>query len=421
MARSARPRARSRFVPADPNRFEIALPGFRSQSLTLDESHGGKIDLRLVYEPRHVLNHANAVDTTPLTHRSGRMFLVDRGGNVTAMRPGAERPDWSYKTGDLSGLLSRAFDRGSEIVFASLDGELRALTAENGRVAWTVPDLPTETEPVMIDRYLAIATTDDRLCIVDLDDRSKSEMTIDSGGRTRLLAAGQRLIVVTTSGISAYAVPSLKQLWSTPLQNLTELAVTATDNNVVAIDDHGNIVCLMSKDGSENWRGIEDATVIGSPVVDGNAVLVLSEQRLVRMSLADGSRRRATENVASRWIANPLLVGERLLLPTSTGENRRAGRRHRRPALHARGQQPRRASAAVAEGCAGGSVGPPPALLSGAALIPGRCERRRLTDATPSDSRHSAPKDLANRNAPIASAVTRQGCPAGPNIRRNQS
>ncbi|MCA8948106.1 MAG: PQQ-binding-like beta-propeller repeat protein [Planctomycetes bacterium] len=308
------------YVPADPNRFALELPGFRPASATPEGAHGGVLALQLVLAPSHEFEHSSAVDTAPLAAAAGPTFLVDRGGNVSALTPGEKLPHWTFKTGDLSGLLTRPFRHGSQIVFGSLDGQLRALEGDSGRLAWSVPGLPTEIEPAQFDQFLALATTDDRLAVVDLDTHTVTEMPLGGAGRARVLAAGNRLIVATPTGIAAYAVPSLKRLWQQPMPNLLELRVAATESDVVAIDDRGNVACFQAKDGSENWRGVEDANVVGLPLIDGNAVIVLSQQRLVRMSLADGSRRRAVTNEEQRWISAPLQVGSRLLIGTATGE-----------------------------------------------------------------------------------------------------
>ena len=125
-----------------------------------------------MFEPQSSFEHTNAVDVAPTRDNRGRMFLVDRGGNVTAFATDTGDSVWSYQTEDLSGLLSKAFLHREHIVFASLDGDLRALNAKTGSVAWSMPALPTEVAPVKFDKFLAIATTDNRLCVVDLDSRS---------------------------------------------------------------------------------------------------------------------------------------------------------------------------------------------------------------------------------------------------------
>lgn len=308
------------FVPADPNRFLIALDGFRSREVTLDDDHAGRLSLRLVYEPRHALEHPNAVDAPPLTGDDRRMFLVDRGGNVTSMTPGVEPPHWSYKTGDLSGLLSRPFRHRENIVFASLDGRLRALDAGTGAVVWSMPNLPTEVEPVQFGKFLVLATTDDRICVVDLERQTEESIELHAGGRVRLLRAGNRLIIVTPDAIAARAVPSLKRLWRQPGANLTDLHAAASDTAVVAIADHGVLLCLDPKDGAERWRQIEDGAAIGPPILDGDAVLVASRRQLVRLDLADGSGRRAVPNEGADSQPGLALIGNRVVIPTADGE-----------------------------------------------------------------------------------------------------
>ncbi|MCR9246771.1 MAG: DUF4388 domain-containing protein [bacterium] len=308
------------YVPADPNQFVIDLQGFRPQEATLDGSESGRLDFALVLEPSHVVAHTNAVDQEPYRDpATGMLVITDRGGDASAVMPGEPAPHWTFKTGDLSGLLSQPFRFEKDIVFASLDGTLRALALADGARSWQLQNLPTETAPILFDRHLAIATTDGRLALVDLAEHSVKDVPIDAT-RMRLVRAGDQLVVATPEGLSAHAVPSLERVWQRTIQNLVDLHVAATDTAIITVDDRGAVQCLEAATGEPRWQDLVNGRAVAPPMFDGDFALVVSERQITRMLLTDASQRRTIPAPHDGWRGPALVIGQRLLAANSRGE-----------------------------------------------------------------------------------------------------
>jgi len=307
------------FVPADPNRVVVDMAGFRPHETAVEGEYRGPLFVPLVFEPLHSLEHPNAVDVGPVRDDHGRMFLVDRGGNVSSIVMETGERLWSYRTQDLSGLLSRAFLHRDHVIFASLDGDLRALEVKTGSVAWTVPDLPTETAPLQFGQFLAIATTNDRIHVIDLEARSQASAPLAIGGRARLERSGNNLIVITQKKVMALRMPHMRMLWEEKAEGLSELHAVSNDTCVVVVDDNGVVTCLETEDGKQRWRQAGDAELLGPPIFDGDSVIMTSAQRIVRLALVDGSRRRTIPASKGEWNGASLLVGTRLMTPSTSG------------------------------------------------------------------------------------------------------
>lgn len=310
------------FIPAEENRFRIALDGFEARDFELvdHESLAGQLGVQLVFAPAHSMAHGNSVDKPPLTLNDGTLVFTDRGGNAFAMKPGATEPHWTFKSGDLSGLLSRPFGIGGNVVFASLDGKLRCVDGKTGVEIWSLPDLPTEVEPVQFDTYLVAATTTGRLVVTDLEQQEQRYIDLPDSDRVRLLRAGSRLVVVTRTSISAHKMPSLKLQWSAPFDNLTDLHVAAADDVIIAVDSGDTIRALAPLTGDELWRGVADSPPIASPMIAGRRALFVSEREVLSVAALDGSQRRVMKAEHDGWKGIPGLAGDRLLLRTIRGD-----------------------------------------------------------------------------------------------------
>lgn len=306
------------YVPAEPNRLEVALEGFRTIVSDIPADHDGTIRLVMHFLPESSFEHGNAVDVPP-TVAAAATILVDRGGQVSAIEVESAKELWSYRSGDLSGLLSQAFLFGELAVFASLDGDLRALRVGNGDLAWSLPDLPTEVTPAHAGRQLAIATTDDRICLVDLADRTVQSKTFPGSSAASLATDGELLYVATRRALAAHDLTGLEQRWRIELPDCGERHLATTGDALVLTDDRGHVSCHATADGSFRWRHVEPSLLIAAAVLDEDAVLFASPKRVVRLALRDGQVLREVP-MAVTCKAPPRRIGNRLLVPTKAGQ-----------------------------------------------------------------------------------------------------
>jgi len=306
-------------TPAEVHKVGVERDGFRPAYTTVTGSDTVswlgylRLDASLVYK------HTSAVDVRPSVDADNRLFVVERSGNLVALRHANASVLWTFASGDLSGLLSQPFVHDDIVVITSLDGELRAIDRTSGKLAWTMPDMPTEVPPVLIDTFLALATTDGRLQLLDLSRRAKA-VTKPAEPVSALMARGSTLIAVGERGlITAYAVPILEVSWQRRLTDLNSPMATLAGTKVVAANDQGNVQALDLATGRPSWSRQLAPDTIGAPVTTGSDVLVASPSKLYRLDLATGKDLKPIDRLDQDWSGPPVVIGDRLIAPLRDG------------------------------------------------------------------------------------------------------
>lgn len=308
------------YVPAVDNKVAVVLPGFRAAQTSVTGDTTGHWVGHLVLEPSRTLAFEHPVEQAPTMDDAGNLFFTDRGGAVTCLAANDGKVRWRFVTGDLSGYLSAPMLRGDELIVTSLDGELRALDRKSGVVGWSLPDLPVEVAPVLIDKYLVVATTDARLHCIDLDDHVRTHVDLPEAPHGEVLAEGRTLISVGTRGVvSAFTLPGLAPAWRHDLQNMPATWSTIADNRLLVTDDRGRVRCLELATGNVVWSRDLDAEVLGLPVVVDHQAMLVTPDRILRLDLATGSPRAAIERLDEPWSGPMQRVANRLVVPVAGG------------------------------------------------------------------------------------------------------
>lgn len=306
-------------LPADENKVAITLPGFESARtlVTGDQMAAFRAELQLL--PAFERKHDSAVEVPPVLAAGDRVVLVDRSGDVVALDGRDGSPAWSFHSRDLSGLLSPPVLHGEHVLVASLDGELRALERATGKVAWSLPDLATELPPVRVEHVLLVAGTE-RLTALDLlEAKVVANTRLDFEPR-RLLAHGSTIVVGGENGaIAAFSLPGLTSLWRKDLANFGEMRATADSGALFVADERGHLGALEWATGVVRWQRAADCESLGSPIVLGDTILLGTPQRTLRFAVADGADRAGITMVREPWSGPPILVGNRILIPSRDG------------------------------------------------------------------------------------------------------
>jgi len=308
-------------LPPDPKlQVELRLGRFATQKLTVNTTEIGSIRRAMVLRPELERRHSGSIDVAPLREGEFHRWLVDRSGVVTALDLREPQARWSYRSGDLSGLLTAPLLLDNHLVFGSLDGDLRALDKVTGKLLWHLPDLPTEVDPVRIGNHLAIATRNQRLVLVDLQAAAVTAQLVAENPMRRLWSHGNRLLALEAdSRVIAYEVPKLAIAWQYTLDLRGEIHGSLQGDDFVLGDDRGNLLRLDPAQGTRLWQQREEADALGSLVLTDNDVWLASPARVRRYSLADGTPRSGIAAPGEPWAGAPVRLGDRLLVPGRDG------------------------------------------------------------------------------------------------------
>lgn len=308
------------YIPVVDNKIAVQLAGFRPTQTSITGDTTGHWIGHLILEPARTLAFEHPVEQAPAMDGDGNLYFTDRGGAVTCLAAGDGKVRWRFATGDLSGYLSSPVLRGDELLVTSLDGELRALNRTTGVVAWSLPDLPVEVAPVLIDKYLIVATTDARMVCIDLDAHVKIDTNLPEATHGELLAEGSTLISVGTHGIvSAFTLPGLTPAWQHDLQDMPATWSTVAGGNLLVTDDRGRLRCLDVATGNQTWSRDLDVEVLGAPVVLDHHCLVVTPESILRFDLTTGDARAGIDRLDAAWAGPMQRVSGRLVLPVAGG------------------------------------------------------------------------------------------------------
>ncbi|MCU0865206.1 MAG: PQQ-binding-like beta-propeller repeat protein [Planctomycetes bacterium] len=307
-------------VPAESLELEVSLPGFRGARTTITGAEVGNWQANLSMPAAREWQHASVIELPPAVGPNGTLYFADRSGSVVALAPENKQALWTFRSEDLSGLLSRPWLAGDLVLVASLDGELRALRRDTGELAWSLPDVPTEGGVVLVDRFLALATTDRKLRVFDLNDRRQTSIDLPEAVHAGLLSHGSTLVAVGERGrVRAFSLPALSTTWQQDLSGLTNPSAAVGKNVLVIADEVGNVIGLDLATGAVRWRHQLEEEVAGAPAMVDGDVLLTTPRAIIRFDAALGTERARVACSNSTWQGEPLLVGNRLVVPVADG------------------------------------------------------------------------------------------------------
>lgn len=311
------------YLPADENKVTVSMLGFVPEKAAIQGDQTGYLRAELLLQPTFELKHDNLVEQPPLADAE-QTILVDRGGCVVALDPIDGHALWTFRSGDLSGLLTRPYAHDEEVVVGSLDGELRALDRATGAPRWSLPDLPTETGMARTGDYLIVATTTRKLVAVDLTKHTIAvAATLPTGVRGSVQVRGSTVLCTTDdSRVLAFSLPNLQPLWQRDLPGWGELSSTCGEQSLFVADERGHLAALEVDTGNVTWQQAREGETFGAPILDGEAVLVGSPQEIRRFAALDGVERPGIRQTEEAWSEAPTKVGQRLFCPTRDGSIR---------------------------------------------------------------------------------------------------
>lgn len=298
--------------------LQLTRPGYRPLSVAVRTGTAPAALLTMFLVPTRERQLDHRIEAGPTRDGASGGWLVDRSGCLHHFADFGAPARWTYRSGDLSGLLTTPLPHGGALWFGSLDGTLRAIDAGNGTLRHQIANLPTELQPVVCAGQLVVATSDQRLVAFD---PSRAEPTGErqlASGPVWLHAIRRGLVVVTADG-HASACSSLdgEPLWQATLPVRGDLRGTATEALAVLADDHGNCVAVDLGSGATLWHR-ELPGALPGPSTAGPWVWVTTPERVQALGLHDAAQGPSWP-AATAWSGPAVATGDRLLVPSRDG------------------------------------------------------------------------------------------------------
>ncbi|MBL8752215.1 MAG: PQQ-binding-like beta-propeller repeat protein, partial [Planctomycetes bacterium] len=303
--------------PAEHTEVSVVMPGFRSAETTVVGDEVGEFCGRLVLVPDHSWRHGSAIETTPVLAGDG-LVIVDRAGNVTGRRVSGDIV-WTFRSRDLSGLLSAPIVHGAHVLFASLDGDVRCLDRTTGTPAWTRSGLPAEVAPVLVGDHLVLATTDRELVVLTLGGEERRRIALP-GTAVALQAHGDLVVVLDSGGnLAAFEAPALQARWQQATGIRDGQCLLLGRGTALVADERGHTVAIDASNGSRRWRQDLDVELLPPMLTAGNDALLPTRTALLRFDLRTGAPGAKVAVPALEFHGGALALGNRLLLPQRDG------------------------------------------------------------------------------------------------------
>ncbi len=307
-------------VPAHETRIDVAYPGFDGDQHTVAGDGDARWTGRLILRPDAEWRHGSAIELPPIATPDGGLVFVDRSGAVLRVPTGLGKATWRFDSQDLSGWLTNPLLDGDQLVFASLDGTLRAIGVDDGRLAWSLGDLPCEVAPVQLGRTVALATTDGRLHLIDLEARRRASADLKEPAYGALHAAGNRVFVVGERGlVSCWQAPELTRVWQRQLPEVASPRAALVHDLLIAGDDQGRVFGLDVATGEVRWQRDLGTATLGQMACANQIVWLSTPDRVLRIDARNGADLAPFARPEKDWAGPPTIAGQRVIVPLRGG------------------------------------------------------------------------------------------------------
>jgi outer membrane protein assembly factor BamB len=207
------------------------------------------------------------------------------------------------------------------IIVGSLDGDLRALDANDGKLLWSLHDLPVELPLLRVGQQLILATTDRRLHAFDLVEQRRTTRELPDALAAGLLSHGSTIVAIgERPQAMAFSLPGLTPLWQQPIKGLGHPWAAITDRELIVADERGRIAALDLTNGNELWRRDLDLAVLDAPVVVGaEGVAVITTGVVLLLDRTTGQTKQQLPRLEQDWQGPAIAIGNRLFVPLREG------------------------------------------------------------------------------------------------------
>lgn len=307
-------------VPSDKTAIEVVSEGFGPVSTEAVGDGEAEWTAHLTLLAKATWQHNSAIESRPIFAGDQQRVFVDRGGKVHMVTANLDSTTWTFDSNDLSGWLTTPLLDQQQVLVASLDGKLRAINIADGKLAWSLDELPTEVQPVLVGRSLVLATTDRRLHTIDLAERSKQSVDMDQVAYGSLLANGQNVIAIGKGGlISCFSIPAMQTVWQRDTKKLQSPHAVHTDEVVIVGDDQGLLFAIDIHTGEFKWQRDLKKALLGNMALANGTVVVVAPDQIHRIHAHTGKDLAGFASGEQRWAGQATIIGNRTVVPLQTG------------------------------------------------------------------------------------------------------
>jgi len=261
---------------------------------------------------------------------AGRVYTTDIKGVIRALGSDRAKRLWDYPSGLK---LTSGMGYGEGLVVAgSRDGDVLALNAESGALAWQARvSSEVLTTPVIDDGIVFIRSVDGKVAALNVTNGERLwtyQETVPSlslHGLSVPLVDRERVYVGFADGrIAALNKRDGAEQWLVPValpQGRTELErLIDVDANLVQYENflyatayNGRLVAIDKRTGRVAW--MRDLSSYRGLLVDGQAIYMIDDQDAVwALSRRNGATLWKTEGLLQRSLSAPILVGDQLVV-----------------------------------------------------------------------------------------------------------
>jgi outer membrane protein assembly factor BamB len=266
----------------------------------------------------------------------GLVVVAGYDGDLIALK--AEDGSEVWRSNIVGESLSRPVISDNAVVIYTIDGRLRVFSAFDGTERWALDQsLPALTQrgastPVVVGNTVIVGFDNGRLVASSLDDgvteweaimtppsgRSDLDRLADVDGS--IAAVGQDVYAAGYHGvIAALAAESGEILWERDISAHT--GATADWNNVYTVDDEGEVIALLRRNGTDVWR--QDGLLRrepSAPVAYNTAVVVGDFEGYVHFfSNFDGHPVARVRQGKGMISGSPFTMGDKLFVQSESG------------------------------------------------------------------------------------------------------
>lgn len=265
------------------------------------------------------------------------VVVAGRDGDLICLAANDGHEVWRININGES--LSRPLIRNGSVVVQTIDGKLQVYSVFDGKEQWSIEQsLPRLTlrgnsSPVIVGTTVVAGFDNGRLVGTNLSSgvmqweamlsppsgRSDLERLADVDGS--MVAVGQDIYAAGYQGrLAAVASESGQIIWARDIS--THVGVGVDFANVYSIDESGELIALLRRNGSEVWR--QDALLRReptSPVAFDNAVAIGDLEGYVHLFSNIDGRPVARIRVGKGLLSGaPVVIGDRLYVQSESGK-----------------------------------------------------------------------------------------------------